>query len=166
MRKIFLALAAGLSLSISASAETEIFDSDPSVKVVNFTADWCPNCQILNPRLDEVIERFEDGRVKRVDLDLSNASRHSPQPQRMKTFSRAIQIAEAHQASYLWDWYGGITGIAVFISADNGEPLTCVNRALSVDEMEDRLTQALLLAENGTPGNRKPSGPDCPAPLR
>lgn len=54
----------------------------------------------------------------------------------------------------------------MFISADNGEPLTCVNRALSVDEMEQRLTQAILLAERGTPGKRKPDGPDCPPPQR
>ena len=166
MRNTLFAFALSLSLATVAAAETEGFADTPSVKVVNFTADWCPNCQILNPRIDEAIQRFDVGQVKRVDLDLTDASRRSPQPKRMKTFSRAIQKAEAHQASYLWDWYGGITGIAVFISADNGEPLTCVNRSLSVDEMEQRMQQAVLLAEHGTPGERMPDGPNCPAPLR
>ncbi len=165
-------LLAGLSLSFIAHAETDGHvpahnpNPTPSVKIVNFTADWCPNCQILNPRLDEVIERFDHGQINRIDLDMTEASRRAPEMQRMQTFSRAIQTAEAHQASYLWDWYGGITGIAVFIAADNGEPLTCVNRALSVDEMEERMTQAILLAEHGKPGERKPDGPDCPAPIR
>lgn len=165
MRSVILTAVFGIFAGF-ATAESEGGPDLPSVKIVNFTADWCPNCQILNPRLDEVIERFEDGQVKRIDLDLSDASRRSPQPVRMKAFAGAIQRAEAHQASYLWDWYGGITGIAVFISADNGEPLTCVNRGLSVDEMEQRLTQAILLAEHGTPGKRKPDGPDCPPPQR
>ena len=138
----------------------------PSVKIVNFTADWCPNCVVLNPRLDELIERFDDGQIKRMDLDMTNASRRAPKQQRMKAFARAIQTAEAHQASYLWDWYGGITGIAVFISADNGEPLTCVNRGFELDDMEKRMVQAILLAEHGKPGERMPDGPDCPAPIR
>ena len=166
MRKAMMALFTGALIGVPAMAETEGFADAPSVKVVNFTADWCPNCLILNPRLDEAIERFAGGQVERIDLDMTRASRRAPQPQRMKAFSRAIQTAEAHRASYLWDWYGGITGIAVFIAADNGEPISCINRALSVDEMEARLKQAILLAEHGTPGKRKPDGPDCPAPLR
>ena len=172
MQMKLLVLLASFAVSLSVFAETEDFTPtanapvSPSVKVVNFTADWCPNCVILNPRIDEVIERFDRGQIKRVDLDMTDASRRAPQAQRMKAFARAIQTAEAHQASYLWDWYGGITGIAVVISADNGEPLTCVNRALSVDDMEARVKQAILLAEHGKPGERKPDGPDCPAPLR
>ena len=149
-----------------AFAESEETRATPSVKIINFTADWCPNCQILNPRIDEVIARFDRGQVKRIDLDLTKASRRAPQPERMKAFAGAIQRAEAHQASYLWDWYAGVTGIAVLISADNGEPISCVNRIMSVDDMEERLVQAILLAENGTPGKRKPDGPDCPAPMR
>lgn len=164
MRSIFIAAAACLTLGASASAETEFLRDAPSVKVVNFTADWCPNCTILNPRLDEAIERFEYGQIKRIDLDMTDATRRAPEQKRMKAFSKAIQTADRHQASYLWDWYGGLTGLAVFISADNGEPLTCVNRAMSVDDMEARLKQAVLLAENGIPGERKPGGPDCPAP--
>ena len=166
MRTAIFALTACLLSAITATAETDGDVQAPSVKIVNFTADWCPNCVILNPRLDETIERFEDGKVKRIDLDMTKASRRASKRQRMRAFANAIQTAEAHQASYLWDWYGGVTGIAVFISADNGEPLSCVNRALSVDEMEARLKQAVLLAEHGNPGERMPDGPDCPAPMR
>lgn len=95
MRPVILAAALGLFAGF-ASAEGEAASDHPSVKIVNFTADWCPNCQILNPRLDEAIERFEDGQVKRIDLDLTDASRRSPQPVRMKAFAGAIQRAEAH----------------------------------------------------------------------
>lgn len=165
MRTILVSLLLSLAVS-GAEAEIEETRAAPSVKVINFTADWCPNCQILNPRIDELIERFDLGQIQRVDLDLTKASRRAPQPERMKAFAGAIQTAEAHQASYLWDWYAGVTGIAVFISADNGEPISCVNRVMSVDDMEERLLQAVLLAEHGTPGKRKPDGPDCPAPMR
>ena len=172
MRMTLIALLISLAAPLTAMAETDSetansgIASAPSVKIVNFTADWCPNCVILNPRLDEVISRFDPGQIKRVDLDMTSASRRSPEALRIRTFSRAVETADAHQASYLWDWYGGVTGIAVFISADNGEPLTCVNRGLSVDQMEARMKQAILLAEHGKPGERKPDGPDCPAPLR
>lgn len=172
MRMNLLGFIASVALSFVAHAETGGVTTisggpdQPSVKVINFTADWCNNCVILNPRLAETIDRFGPGQIKRVDLDMTGAARRAPQPQRMQTFSKAIQTAEYHQASYLWDWYGGITGIAVIISADNGEPLTCVSRTLSVDDMEARFKQAILLADHGTPGNRKPDGPDCPAPVR
>ena len=172
MRMTLIALLISLAAPLTAMAEIDSETANsgiapvPSVKIVNFTADWCPNCVILNPRLDEVISRFDPGQIKRVDLDMTSASRRSPEALRIRTFSRAVETADAHQASYLWDWYGGVTGIAVFISADNGEPLTCVNRGLSVDQMEARMKQAILLAEHGKPGERKPDGPDCPAPLR
>ena len=172
MRLKLFAVLASFAVSVAVFADIESLPAEsslagaPSVKIVNFTADWCPNCVILNPRLEEVIERFDRGQIERVDLDMTGASRRAPEALRIKTVSRAVQTADAHQVSYLWDWYGGVTGIAVFISADNGEPLTCVNRGFSVDQMEARMKQAILLAEHGKPGERKPDGPDCPAPMR
>ncbi|MEM9055687.1 MAG: thioredoxin family protein [Pseudomonadota bacterium] len=138
----------------------------PVLKVINFTADWCPNCQILNPRMDEAIETFPEGSIQRVDLDMTDARRGMPMLDVAAVHTDAINLAGEHKAAYLWDWYGGVTGIAVVIAADNGEPITCFMRTLSAEDMEKRLNLAKILAERGTPGKRKPHGPDCPAPMR
>ena len=145
--------------AVSAAAE-------PSVKVINFTADWCPNCQILNPRLDEAIEAFDAGSIERIDLDVTDMRGQQSLIERTAIQTDVIRLAGQHQASYLWDWYGGVTGIAVAISADNGEPLTCFMRPMTAKDIEKRLNQAKILAEKGRPGARKPDGPDCPAPMR
>ena len=158
IRSFILALAALFTFSPA--------QAEPVLKIINFTADWCPNCQVLNPRLDEAMSTFEAGAIERVDLDMTNAGRRASMEDSLRAADTARDTAMAHNVMYLWDWYGGITGIAVFISADNGEPLTCVNRGFELDDMEERMVQAILLAEHGRPGERMPDGPDCPAPIR
>jgi thiol-disulfide isomerase/thioredoxin len=136
--------------------------ADPSVKIINFTADWCPNCQILNPRLEEAMEGFEDGSIERVDLDVTRIRRNSSPVDRAEVQTEILLLADQHQVAYLWDWYGGITGIAVAVAADNGEPLTCFMRPMTAKAIQGQLRLAKMLAEQGTPGQRKPDGPDCP----
>lgn len=155
MRTLIAAILLCLTGSLSAVAE-------PSVKIINFTADWCPNCQILNPRLDEAIQNFEDGSVERVDIDVTRIRRNSSAIERAEVHTELLQLAGQHQVAYLWDWYGGITGIAVAVSADNGEALTCFMRPMTAKAIKGQLRLAKMLAEQGTPGQRKPDGPDCP----
>lgn len=134
----------------------------PVVKVINFTADWCPNCRILNPRLDEAIEAFEAGSIERIDLDVTRIRRDTSVIEQGLIETELLQKADDHNVAYLWDWYGGITGIAVAVSADTGEALTCFMRPMTAKAIEKQLNLAKLLAENGRPGERKPNGPDCP----
>ena len=155
MRAILATLAIGFSALFPASAE-------PTVKIINFTADWCPNCQILNPRLDEAIEAFEAGSVARVDLDVTRIRRTLTPVEQAAIETELLLLANEHKAAYLWDWYGGITGIAVAISADTGEPITCFMRPMTTKQIRGYLKLAKILAEKGTPGQRKPEGPDCP----
>lgn len=159
MRTVLLAaLFAGLALlAPRASAE-------PIVKVINFTADWCPNCQILDPRIAEVLERQAEGEFEYIELDMTRTVRASEET-RMEVFADAIRTADSHQAGYLWDWYGGITGMAVLIAADNGEPISCLNRGLSVEDIDFRFAEARILALRAPAGARKPQGPDCPPPM-
>lgn len=155
MRALLTALFLSLTAALTASAE-------PSVKIINFTADWCPNCQILNPRIAEAMEAFEDGSVARVDLDVTRIRRNSTPIERAEVQTELLQLAEAHQVAYLWDWYGGVTGIAVAVAADNGEPLTCFMRPMTAKAIKGQLRLAKMLAEHGTPGDRVPDGPNCP----
>ncbi len=139
--------------------------AEPILKIINFTADWCPNCRILNPRMDEALSIFPDGEIEMIDLDMSNAGRGSSEMARINASADAMRLADDNQVGYLWDWYGGATGIAVVVSADNGEPITCFTRALSVKEMRNRLKLAKILAMRAPQGQRMPNGPNCPAPM-
>ena len=152
-------LIAGLAVIFSAISPAT---AEPVVKIINFTADWCPNCQILNPRLDEAIDTFEAGSVERVDLDVTRIRRNTSVVERAQVETEILQLAGAHQVAYLWDWYGGITGIAVAVAADNGEALTCFMRPMTARDIEKRLQLAKILAERGKPGNRQPDGVNCP----
>ena len=84
--------------------------------------------------------------------------------------SATIQASRAllrfHKAEYLWDWYGGYTGMAVMIASDTGEPISCVDKRHTVKQIEDRLALADILARRAAPGRRRPDGADCPPPLR
>ena len=155
MRAIFAILALTLLAPVTAIAE-------PLVKVINFTADWCPNCRMLNPRLDEAIEAFDDGTIERVDLDVTRVRRNTSIIERGQIEAELLEKAGAHQVAYLWDWYGGITGIAVAVSADNGEARTCFMRPMTAKAIEKQLNLAKILAENGKPGRRQPDGVNCP----
>lgn len=152
--RIAVALLAGLA---------QAAEAEPVIKLINFTADWCPNCRIIDPRIAEALERFPEGEIEYVELDMTETRRTSPAV-RDQTIADAIMLAGEHKAAYLWDWYGGLTGISVIISADNGEPISCIMRPLDVEDIEYRLTEARILSQRKPAGQRKPNGPDCPAP--
>lgn len=153
--RVFVLLATIAMMPLAATAE-------PVLKIINFTADWCPNCHILNPRMAEAKTAFADELIEMVDLDMT----HARGPDKLDVFADAIRLAQSHQAGYLWDWYGGATGIAVIIAADNGEPISCLNRALSVDQMIARMNEAMILSTRAPAGSRRPQGPDCPPPMK
>ncbi len=155
MRSLIAGLCLTLTAALTASAE-------PSVKIINFTADWCPNCQVLNPRIEEAMEAFDEGSVERVDLDVTRIRPSSSVAVRGEVQAELLQLADQHQVAYLWDWYGGITGIAVAVSADNGEPLTCFMRPMTAKAIQGQLRLAKMLAEEGTPGQRVSDGLNCP----
>ena len=140
--------------------------ADPALKIINFTADWCPNCQILNPAIHNALTTFPDGEIEVVNLDMTDAGRGSSEEQRLAVYADAIRLADSHQARYLWDWYGGVTGIAAIISADNGEPISCLNRILDETGIAGRLREAQIISKRRAPGTRMPQGPECPPPLR
>lgn len=137
--------------------------AEPLVKIINFTADWCPNCQVVDPRIDEALTRFPAEQVELVALDMTD-TRGIDEQGKLNIWIDAMRLADSHKAGYLWDWYGGTTGIAAIIAADNGEPISCIQRVLSVEDIATRIEEATILTRLAPPGRRKPNGPDCPPP--
>ena len=137
---------------------------DPAVKIVNFSANWCPLCRVLDPRLADAANRFADQGVTLVEVDMTGLNRSDDDRQR-QLVAQLQALTAAHGAGYLWDWYGGHAGIAIIIAADNSEPLSCITTALSTSQIEDRLQESLVLANRVRPGHRRPTGTDCPPPM-
>lgn len=138
--------------------------ADPAVKIINFSANWCPLCRVLDPRLADAVDRFTNRGVTLVEVDMTRLTRSDDDAQKA-LIAQLRALTTAHEAAYLWDWYGGHAGIAVIIAADNGEPLSCITAALSTSQIEDRLQESLLLATKVRPGQRRPNGTDCPPPM-
>ncbi|MEM1391385.1 MAG: thioredoxin domain-containing protein [Pseudomonadota bacterium] len=159
IRNLFIWAMASVMISGIATAE-------PILRIINFTADWCPNCRVLDPRMAEALKAFPEGDIELINLDMTNARSGQDEMTIINTHNDAIRLADSVKAGYLWDWYGGRTGIAAVVAADNGEPITCFMRVLSVEQIEDRLKLARILALRAPQGQRKPDGPDCPAPMR
>lgn len=155
-----------ISILLTLLAAPVFASAEPTLKIINFTADWCPNCQVLNPEMQTALTEFPAGEIELVNLDMTWAGSGSSEEQKTATWADAIRLAENHQAGYLWDWYGGVTGLAAIISADNGEPIGCLNRLLDAKAIEGRLNEALIISRRRAPGTRMPNGPDCPPPLR
>ena len=150
MRRLLLTLAL-LMAAPWASAQ-------PAVKILNLTAQWCPNCHILNPRLAEALTDFSEDEATRIDLDMTDA-RGAARPARL---AELATTAEQHKAGPVWAAYGGGTGLAALIASDNGELLSCLTPAKSVQDMRIQIRHAVILAQKGRPGARMPDGVDCP----
>ena len=138
--------------------------AEPSVKVINFTANWCPLCRVLDPRLTDAVDQ-SNGQAVLVTVDMTHLTRSGSIEQKALADSLKALTASL-QAGYLWDWYGGRAGIAIIIASDNGEPLTCISTALTTAEISDRIQESLVLATIVRPGRRRPDGTDCPPPKR
>lgn len=112
--------------------------ADTKVKVIFFTADWCPNCGIVEPRLQSVLDGLQGDSVERIDIDVTAMSGASEMAQ-ANIYADAIRTLQAANAEYLWDYYGGFTGVAVLVAADTGEPLSCFTAAVDEDTMTRRI---------------------------
>jgi thiol-disulfide isomerase/thioredoxin len=138
---------------------------EPVVKVINFTAEWCPNCKVLNPRLARALEGFDIGAVEFVSIDMTDL-RGKGQDRKSQRIEELKAETLKHNVRYLWDWYGGYTGLAIMVAADTGEPISCVAKIMTAEEIAERIAASLDAATHKPPGGRRPGGPDCPAPLR
>lgn len=130
---------------------------DVRVRALNFTAEWCPNCRILEPNLDAALAAMPQGRAQRVDLDVTAFRTGTPEEASAALARVRAQLAEA-KASVLWEYYAGITGVVVLVAADTGEPLACFTRLQDEAAMTARLAQAILRTQEEKAGARYKAG--------
>ncbi len=123
-----------------------------SITLVSFTAEWCPNCKILDPKMDKAMEAFADGSVTRIILDMTDAERRA-------------QSFEKINGTLFANVYGdhlGVTGIGIITATDSGEKIGCVTREHSVQEIITALEDAKIAVANKPPYERRIKGAPCP----
>jgi thiol-disulfide isomerase/thioredoxin len=142
-----LFLIAGLVfLTGGANAQT------PDLYLVSFTAEWCPNCKILDPKMEAALEAFDEKEVEHVVLDMTDNE-------------ASLASFETVDGTILAGVYGdhlGVTGIGIMTAPDSGEKIGCLTREHSVAEITDLLRQAREIAMTQPPGTRDSDLGSCP----
>lgn len=155
MKKFKLSVITAMALSIASLITVLAPSADAQeVYLVNLTAEWCGNCKILDPRLDQVEARFKDGSVERVELDFTNGD----------TMSTAFQKVNGTFMAGVFADYAGLTGLAVLVSADSGEKIDCINRTMTTDAIEMQIVAAREVVRTTPIGRRETGSIMCPAP--
>ncbi|MFC7291726.1 thioredoxin family protein [Hirschia litorea] len=153
MKKIRLSVLTAMGL-VAASLVTLL--SPPAqaqeVYLVNLTAEWCPNCKILDPRINEAATRFNDGSIERVELDFTNGD----------TMAQAYEQVNGTFLAGVFADYAGLTGLGVLVSADSGEKIDCVNRTMTSDAIEMQIVAAREIVRTTPIGKRETGSIFCP----
>ncbi|MGV6802081.1 MAG: thioredoxin domain-containing protein [bacterium] len=126
--------------------------ADVELYLVTFTAEWCPNCKILDPRLAAALDQFTDGSVEEVTLDMTDG------PARLDSFEKI-------DGTILAGVYGdhlGLTGISILTAADSGEKIGCLTRDFTTKEIIDLIHQAQQIVNEQPALSRTGDLGDCP----
>lgn len=144
---------------VSAKSETSV-----KVRVVNFTADWCPSCRIFDPRLHQALDDLNDPAFEQISIDLT-VTKTGSMEQRSKFWDGLYGYLESRQIDKLHAGFMGFrnTGYAVVIAADTQEPLFCTMGPIAVDDLKFGLLEAKRRVLERKPYDRVPEGADCPS---
>ncbi len=127
---VFLGLVAMFSMAFAWGAETA---KPAQPMAVLIAADWCLNCKIIKPKLQEAYKGFE-GKIRFASLDVTDD----------KTFLKAKQEAFALGVPKLLN--GSISTGWVALFDRNGKQVGKLMQDMSVEDMKVALT-ALLAAK-------------------
>ena len=106
----------GLSLT-SQPIEARVYTvNTPDIYVMMFRADWCAPCKIVEPRLKNVLNGFNDPRIEYVNIDLGNGNGRF----------NAHQVFDRGLVQQYNTWLG-VTGFAAIVDGDTKQTIGCVN---------------------------------------
>lgn len=160
MKALILTLLAWLSFGTGLA---QAAPSTAKVKVVNFTATWCPSCRIFDPRLEKALKELNDPEIAHIPIDLT-VTRTGTMDDRVMFWGNLLQNMTNMGIGDLHEGFMGFpnTGYAVIIAADTQEPLFCTMGPVDVQYLKDSLKAAKTRVEFRPPNERVPEGADCP----
>lgn len=136
----------------------QIAAADPALRVVSFTADWCPTCRVLDPRLEQAIRMSDTSDIVLSQFDLSDHRSKSD----AELESTHGKLALKWKVDEIWAQYRGRTGFAVIAAFDSGEALGCLGLGMDAARMGQQLDLAIRVVKEAAPDARPMIGPDCP----
>ncbi len=156
---IFLLLT-GMFVPAASYAESVVVDNaaQPVVRAVLFRADWCANCHILEPILEQAMMQVSDVPVELVVLDFTDPA----------SWDNSIETALDHDVVKVYNAYAGVTGLVVLTAVDTGERIGCFNRTFSAPAMVHSMKTAVSTSLSLPRGQRDTGSILCPpgrAPL-
>jgi len=161
----------GLMMQTASMAQTQITEG-PELYVVNFTAEWCPNCKVLDPELAMALKELgidqikgsddgatpivekssRDGAITHLPFDLTNPARSED------VFNKVNGTVLAG----VYGDYVGVTGLVVMVAADSGEKIDCATRLVNSEAIELSITNALNIVRTIPAGQRETESILCP----
>jgi len=147
-----MATATALAMADAAAEDTVTGEPAPLLYVVNFTADWCPNCKILDPNLDAALLALGDDRVAHVELDMTD-------PKRTQV---AFDRVNGTVLGGVYGDYVGVTGLAVMVAADSGRNIDCATRVMDSEAIRMTIENALEIVSTQPAGTRQTDSFLCP----
>jgi len=150
---LILAVFIWSAASYSASSADPVANSSAAkVRAVYFHADWCSNCLVLRPKLEQAKLDTVDLPVQHITLDFTNA----------QTWDQAMETALDEDVVATYNAYAGTTGMVVLLAADTGERIDCVNKLFSVATISESFKQAVDRVDTVAPGSRDTGSIVCP----
>jgi len=120
--------------------------------VVNFTADWCPNCKILDPALEQALRGIDNNRIRHISFDMTDSIRSG----------RTFDLVNGTVLAGVYGDYLGVTGLVVMIAADSGEKIDCATRLVNAGAIRESINQSYDIVQNSLPGTRETDSILCP----
>ena len=120
----------------AARAQVMEVEEKPRLIAARFTADWCGQCAILQPRLDDVWPAYEDAEIERVVFDFTSDERDTPRAR-----------AAAAGIEHIYEPLEGRTGFLLLIDRESGEVLEMVNTSYDRAAIADALDRSLMMTQ-------------------
>ncbi|WP_417482112.1 hypothetical protein [Maricaulis sp.] len=147
-----LSLLSGLLTSPAAAEDPDL------VYGIYFRSDWCPNCAILEPSLEDARARSQDLPLELLVIDLSAGE---------ADFQLALGEVLDRGLARHYNQYFGLTGFVLYAAADTGEVLDCVTRLHDADAIVRVENHVVEAVRSRPPHDRAPGGAAlCPPPMR
>ncbi len=136
------ALLAVTLVGAAAAAEDEgVKAEQPELISLRFYAEWCGYCRVLDAKLDDVKQDFQDTPVWFTYVDITDEDTI-----RQSGF-KAAQLGLGE----IYEEYGNSTGDMVLVDASTGEVKDHITHEASEDELRDRISAALTEAAGLAP---------------
>lgn len=147
-----------LALFLAVFGSAQIAFAEPTLRIVSFTADWCPTCRVLDPRIEDAIRLSDTSKIVLSQFDLSD-KRGGDRPD-LDAAHR--EMARKWDVEDVWSKYRGRIGFAVITAFDSGEALGCLGLGMDAAYMQRNLDLAIRVVDSAAPGARPKVAPECP----